>query len=269
MDTSKVGTVIEPIKADWAQTTNMFDTVLGDRYARGFDEVYHASLESQEELMKKLYDTAMEDESLNEEQRHIIKACYVGFNQAICKNSVSTPLIAFVSSKKPVLSKAIKTHRKKGKKMVKSSRLKRTVEDLYGVMERIGFPVEVALLPELIRQLHARYIRREKEDDDGLTMESLILAALSAFARACDLKSYANLWYIAVFMRHIWLLVYVRSEVFKANLQFKARVANFVNTVRTIQVLEIKRMEVVPPPKEDTKPVKEESPNEGSDLTSG
>ena len=220
--------------------------------------------------MKKLYDTAMEDEGLTEEQRHVIKACYVGFNQAICKNSVSTPLIAFVSSKKPVLSKAIKTNRKKGKKVVKSSRLKRTVEDLYGVMERIGFPVKVAMLPDLIRQLHVRYIQHDKEDDDSLTMESLILAALSAFARACDIKSYANLWYIAIFMRNIWLLVYVKSEVFKDNPQFRVRVANLVNTIRTIQVLEIKRMGVVPPPsKADTETAKKESQNDGSDLTSG
>lgn len=263
MDKKKIGTVIEPTETDWPGATNMFDSPLGHRYARRFDEVYNATLENQEVLMKKLYDDAMADEELDEKQKRIIKACYVGFNEAICKNGVSTPLIAFVSSKKPSLSKSIQANRKKKGKVVKSSRLKRTVEDLYGVTERIGFDFEVALLPELIQTIERRFLKNEQEDDNQLTSESLILASISLFARACQPTSYANLWYASCFMKRIQMLAYINSETLTTNPEFKIQLINTIKTIHTIQSLEMHRFVY------SITGASNRSPKKGSDLTSG
>ena len=262
MDQEKIGTVIEPTETDWPGATNMFDSPLGHRYARRFDEVYHATLENQEDLMKKLYDDAVADEGLDEKQKHIIKACYVGFNEAICKNGISTPLIAFVSSKKPALSKSIRTNRKKKGQVVKSSRLKRTVEDLYGVTDQIGFDFEVASLPELIQLIESRFIKK-KDDENPLAFESLVLAALSLFARACKPTSYANLWYVACFMKRIQMMAYMRPEWLTTHAEFKTQLINVIKTIRTIQILEMQRTGILPPKEETIEP------KEGSDPTSG
>ena len=248
MDKEKIGTVIEPLETDWPGAKNMFDTPLGSGYARRFDEVYHATLEKQDELMKKLYEDATADETLNEEQMRIIKACYVGYNEATCKNGVSTPLIAFVSSKKPDLGKRIRTMRKKKNKMVDSGRLKRTVEDLYGITERIGFEFEVALLPEMMKTIETRFIKKDGETEDNqLAFESLVLAAISLFARRCSPTSYANLWYVVCLMKRIQLLSYMPSNMLQTTPEIKPRLLNLVKTIKTIQILEMQRSGALQP----------------------
>jgi hypothetical protein len=263
MAKEKVGTVIEPIETGRTYTSNMFTAPLGDRYARGFHEVYNASVEDRETKMKELYESAMADNSLREQQKHIIKTCYVGFNEAICKNNISTPLIAFVSTKKPVLSKSIRTNRKKGNRIVKSNRLKRTVEDLYYAMDRTGFFFEVAYLPTLIKVFESQFVKKERphdNDDMNLTFESLIMAALSTFSRACGPKSYANLWYIACFMQNISSLAYLNPVTYESVPQLKDQAANLIKTIKAIQLLEMKRAGVMPPTEEENKdPVNEES----------
>ena len=176
----KIGTVIEPIETGRTFTTNMFTEALGYRYARGFHEVYTAGLEEREEKMRKLYETAMADEFLSEKQKQIMKGCYIGFNQAICRNSMSTPLIAFVAAKKPVLSKSIQTSRKKGNRTVRSKRLQRTIESLADTVRATGFYFEVSYLPILIKVLESQFLNNEEEVYDRNTaLEDLIMAALN------------------------------------------------------------------------------------------
>lgn len=252
MARSKVGTAIEPIETGRTYTTNMFTPLVGGRYARGFHEVYHASLEDREERMRSLYEEAMTDASLSEQQKHLIKACYVGFNEAICRNSISMPIIAFVSTKKPVLSKAIRTARKKGNKVVKSNRLKRTVNDLYDALEKTGFNFEVAYLPSLIKAFEVQFGGEEKvyDEESGLTFETLVMAALSAFTRASGPRSYANLWYTAYFMQNLSLLAFIPIDTYQSIPGLKDQATNLMKTIRSIQYLELKRAGLVPEAKE-------------------
>lgn len=255
MAKGKIGTVIEPLETGGTYTSNMFTALVGDRYARGFHEVYHASLEDREAKMSELYKEAMADERLDDKQKHLIKSCYVGFNEAICKNAMSMPILAFVSTKKPVLSKAIRVARKKGNKVVKSTRLKRTVNDLYDAMEKTGFFFEVAYLPSLIKAFEVHFSKGEEriydESDTSLAFESIVMAALSIYARSCSPRSYANLWYVACFMQNLNLLSFASPEVYETIPGLKEQVGNLVKTIRTIQLLELKRAGLLPQRKEE------------------
>lgn len=253
MAKGKIGTTIEPIENGRTYTKNMFTPLVGGRYARGFHEVYHSGLEDREEKMRRLYEEAMADDSLDEKQKHLIKACYVGFNEAICRNAISMPIIAFVSTKKPVLSKAIRTMRKKGNRVVKSNRLKRTVNDLYDAVEKTGFLFEVAYLPSLIKAFEVQFERDEKriyDEESGLTFEALVMAALSAFVRASGPRSYANLWYVSYFMQNLSLLAYAPLESYQSIPGLKEQGINLMKTIRSIQYLELKRAGLVPELKE-------------------
>ena len=255
MAKDKVGTVIKPLEAGGTYTKNMFTTPLGDKYARAFHEVYHASLQDREEKMSKLYHDAMADDTLTKEQKHIISECYVGFAQAICKDTVSAPIIAFVHKMKPVLAKAIKTQRKKGNRVVKTNRLKRTVNDLYDAVERTGFFFEVAYLPSLLKVFQAQFIQENPinkiSSETDLTFETLVLAAFSKFGRACSPYSYANLWYITYFMQNISLLTYISKEVYDSIPGLKDQIRNIVKTINIIQVLEMKRAGIIADEKKD------------------
>ena len=86
------------------QTENMFSKCLGIKYAKEFYKVFHDSFETKEEGMKHIYQMAKSDGDLTDNQKKLVRTCFIGFIQAMCKDTISIPLIGFVSSKKPNLS---------------------------------------------------------------------------------------------------------------------------------------------------------------------
>ena len=261
MAKEKMGTVITPTEENRTYTKNMFTAPLGDKYARAFHEVYHSSIQDRDQKMRKLYEDSKEDQSLNEKQKKIIASCYVGYLQAICKNSLSIPIIDFVAKYKPVLSKAIRTQRKKKNKIVSTNHLKRTVNDLYDVVIRTGFYFEVATLPTLIKVFENQFIVKSEsqktlENNNDLTFETLILAALSKFGRGCSPISYANMWYISIFMKNISLLTYINPKVYQEMPELRIQILNLVKSIRYILALEMQR----------AGSIKEEKKEESSDT---
>lgn len=249
MAREKMGTVITPVEDNRTYTKNMFTSPLGDKYARAFHEVYHASIQDRDQKMKKLYEDSKEDTSLNDKQKKIIASCYVGYLQAICKNSLSIPIIDFVAKHKPVLSKAIRTQRKKKNKIVPTNHLKRTVNDLYDVVNRTGFYFEVATLPTLIKVFENQFVVKSDTqkalEDNDLTFETLVLAALSKFGRGCSPISYANMWYISIFMQNISLLTYINPKVYQEMPELRIQILNLVKSIRYILALEMQRAGII------------------------
>ena len=211
---------------------NMFTKVLGPKYAEMFNQVYNASLANRDEKMMDLYDSSKEDASLSAEQKKIITGCYLGYKEAVGSRNVSTPLIAYVATRKPVLSKNLK----------KKARLKRMVSNLYDLVEETGFDMNIGHFATLLNVFFTQYSNRNIKDEfDGL----IIMSALSSFARACGPLSYANKWYIMYYMRNIALLAYAPPGIFNEDPDLLGKVNNIVKTNSIVVLLELKRSGVL------------------------
>ena len=90
----------------------------------------------------------------------------------------------------------------------------------------------------------------------GITFETLILAALSKFGRGCSPISYANMWYISIFMKNISLLTYINPKVYQEMPELRIQILNLVKSIRYILALEMQR----------AGSIKEEKKEESSDT---
>lgn len=220
------------------KSKNMFTKIFGPKYAYRFAEIYGASIVTREEAMKKLYDDINADENMTEAQKKIAAACYIAFKEALCINTVSTPIIAYLDKKKPVLIK-----------MLKDSRIKRTASDLYDLFDDNGFECEVARLPLWVHEFEKTYTTGKNASlfgvDGDYSLQCLILAAFSKFYRSLNPNNVATKWYIMLFIKNIEYMSTVIPEFAAKCPTYKNQVVNLLKTIYMIQRLEFKRAGLV------------------------
>ena len=234
-------------------SANMFRLPLGEKYAKNFSEVFNAPIEEQDRVMGELYESSKEDESLTEKQKKIIAGCTLAYNMAQAEKGVSTPIISFVKTKKPNLTKAVT-----GKNFI---RYRRTIEDLYQFNERTGFWIHVAELPKLIKYCENTFGFVKKEDanktiqeiDEDLEYEVMYVAAISKFSRTIALTDYIAQWYVVMLMKQIKLLSFVHHDIIKANEAITDQAKNMIKTVNYIHYLELERFNASKPKTEEEK----------------
>jgi hypothetical protein len=234
-------------------SANMFRLPLGEKYAKKFSEVFNATIEEQDKVMGELYESSKEDESLTEKQKKIIAGCTLAYNMAQAEKGVSTPIISFVKSKKPNLTKAVS-----GKNYI---RYRRTIEDLYQFNERTGFWIHVAELPKLIKYCEATFGFMKKEDvnksfqeiNEDLEYEVMYVAAISRFSRTIALTDYIAQWYVVMLMKQIKLLSFVHSDIIKSNAAITDQAKNMIKGMSYIHHLEMERFKDSHPKAEEDK----------------
>ena len=217
------------------QTENMFSKCLGIKYAKEFYKVFHDSFETKEEGMKHIYQMVKSDGDLTDNQKKLVRTCFIGFIQAMCKDTISIPLIGFVSSKKPNLSKAIK-----------KSRLNRTFNDLYSIVYKSGFDFDSYYLPDIVRAFSVAFgYHLTNKDSLSEDYDILFTAALSRYAFSISPYDYANIWYIMNIMNNLSTLSYCTQETVDKYPWILDCARNYIKMINYIVVLEHNRLKEV------------------------
>lgn len=239
-------------------TKNMFTSPLGDKYAKKFFNVYNASLNNRDELMRKIYEEGQNDNSLNEKQKKIITGCYIAYLSATGKKTVAFPLVLFIKNKKPNLTKYLN-----------EKRIKRVIEDLYSFVEKTGFDFECYLLMDyLTRFLHSFSKLHNHRDSTDASFELYLIIALSRFVRSLSPIAYQQMWFALMMLKNISLLSFVNIQMIDETLI--EEIKNLIKLINIIHVLELERAETVLQTREE-EDIQERSvllPNDNIELKS-
>lgn len=208
---------------------NMFTIPLGDRYAKKFYNVYNAKLEDRDRLMKELYEEGKNDESLNQNQKKIIYGCYIAYSEAIGKNNIAMPLVTYIKTKKPNLTKCLN-----------EKRLKRIIEDLYTFSDKTGFEFQYYNLFDLLKMFIRSFGKLENDEDNkDFSFELYLIIAISKYVRNLSVIAYPQMWFGLMLIKNISLLSFVNINLFNNEIANEAK--NLINLINVIHTLEIER----------------------------
>ena len=209
-------------KENWPKTKNMFYKVLPDKYAEGFDKVYHADIEDRDEIMKSLNEEAQNDADLTSDQKIIVSSSYIAYCQATCLNTLSIPLIMYVKNEKPNLRKIVKN----------KTRLKRMFAHLQDFAPANHFDIDISSIYTDLTTL----VKIATDDTFKLSIQEIgayTVTCIDSYSKVLPEDDYPTKWYILCLLSFI---IDFGAKIYNQDFASKnfERLRNLVKTVNFI-----------------------------------
>lgn len=184
--------------------TNIFGSKLDENndqetYTVLTNKVFSSSIRERSAAMKELYKTAMEDETLSEENKKIVKGMTMAYNCAIFADKVSAPMLSFFMKHNNL------------KKHMSDVRYSRILDNLRYVIDKSGFNFRPEAIGLCAKVLLMKYgFTFEKEENNRFSFYPSIL--ISLYSKGLNVGDYANLWYIIVFITNLYQMSIIEFD---------------------------------------------------------